>query len=111
MDIWGILLTAFLGFVSAMLVFILQRTITENKKLRIEQERQRSAEEVALKNGMKCILRKHLMDEHEKWMQKRYITSTALENGLAMYHAYKELGGNGMIDHMNDDIAELEVRD
>ena len=111
MDVWAIVLTAFLGFVSAMLAFVLQHTITENRKLRKEQERQRSAQDAALKNGMVCILRKHLMDEHEKWMAKKYITPTALENGLAMYDAYKKLGGNGMIDHMNDDISELQVHD
>lgn len=93
--------------VSAMLVFVLQSTVKENRRLK-----QKKAErDEALAEGMVCVLRKHLMDEHEKWMEKKYITSTALENGLAMYHAYKGLGGNGMIDHMNDDISELPVKD
>lgn len=93
--------------VSGMLIFILQSTIKENRKLK----EKKAAREEALADGMVCVLRKHLMDEHEKWMEKGYITSTALENGLAMYKAYKGLGGNGMIDHMNDDISGLSVRD
>ena len=103
----AIIVSIISSVVSAMLVFVLQSTIKENRRLK-----QKKAErEEALAEGMVCVLRKHLMDEHEKWMEKKYITSTALENGLAMYHAYKGLGGNGMIDHMNDDISELPVRD
>ena len=93
--------------VSGMLIWILQSVIKENRRLK----QKKATREEALAEGMVCVLRKHLMDEHEKWMEKEYITSTALENGLAMYHAYKGLGGNGMIDHMNDDISELPVRD
>ena len=51
------------------------------------------------------------MDEHSVWMAKGYITSTALESGLLMYRAYKGLGGNGMIDHMEEEIQELPIRD
>ena len=103
----AIIISIVSSVVSAMLVFVLQTIIKENRSLK----QKRASREDALAEGMVCVLRKHLMDEHEKWMEKKYITSTALENGLAMYHAYKGLGGNGMIDHMNDDISELPVRD
>ena len=95
------------GVITGMLLFMWQSAVKENRK----HKQKKTDRDEALAEGMVCILRKHLMDEHEKWMSKEYITSTALENGLAMYHAYKGLGGNGMIDHMNDDIAELPVRD
>ena len=107
MEIVTLILSIVSSVVSAMLVFVLQTTIKENRKLK----QKKVDRDEALANGMVCVLRKHLMDEHDKWMGKGYITSTALENGLAMYHAYKQLGGNGMIDHMNDDIAELPVKD
>lgn len=96
---------------SAMLVFLLQSSIRENRKLKKEKEEARSKHEAAIENGMVCVLRKHLMDEHEIWTERGYITSHALENGLAMYRAYKDLGGNGMIDHMEDEIQELPIRD
>lgn len=107
MEILTLVFSIVSSVVSAMLVFALQSTIKENRKLK----QKKAAREEAMAEGIVCVLRKHLMDEHEKWMEKKYITSTALENGLAMYHAYKGLGGNGMIDHMNDDIAELPVKD
>lgn len=97
--------------VSAMLIFVLQSVIRENNRLKREKEAARTKHEAAIENGMVCVLRKHLMDEHDISMARGYITSHALENGLAMYKAYKDLGGNGMIDHMEEEIQTLPIRD
>lgn len=99
------------GLISTILGFILKSKIEEIKKLKVAQEECRTQRDRALENGVVCILRKHLMDEHEIWMQKGYITSKALESGLLMYKAYKQLGGNGMIDHMEEEIQTLPIRD
>lgn len=104
-------LSGVLGLASTILAFVLKSSITENRKLKQEQEKQREVRNTALEEGVVCILRKHLMDEHEIWVQKGYITSHALESGLAMYKAYKALGGNGMIDHMEEEIQELPIKD
>ena len=96
---------------SAMLVFILQSVIRENARLKREKDEKQSTHDRALENGVVCILRKHLMDEHEIWTAKGFITSHALESGLLMYKAYKDLGGNGMIDHMEDEIQALPIKD
>ena len=105
MDILSIVITAVFGFISSMLAYLLQQSHKENKRLKEEQSA------TALENGVVCILRKHLMDEHELWMAKGYITPKALESGLLMYKAYKSLGGNGMIDHMEEEIQQLPIRD
>jgi hypothetical protein len=94
-----------------MLLFFLQSVVKENRRLKQEKDDARDKRDKAMQNGMVCVLRKHLMDEHETWMAKGYITSHALENGLAMYRAYKDLGGNGMIDHMEEEIQGLPIRD
>ena len=99
------------GLISTILGFILKSKIEEIKRLKAAQEECRTQRDRALENGVVCILRKHLMDEHEIWMQKAYITSKALESGLLMYKAYKQLGGNGMIDHMEEEIQTLPIRD
>jgi hypothetical protein len=103
---------------SAMLVFLLQSVIKENKKLKEEQEKEveekKKADEErikAIENGLRCLLRKELIADHEKWMTRGYITSKALESGLLMYDSYKELGGNGMIDHMKDEIESLPIKE
>ena len=83
----------------------------ENKRLKQDQEKQRTDRDKAIEDGLQCILRKHLMDEHEAWMSRGFITPHALENGLSMYKAYKKLGGNGMIDHMEEEIQSLPIKD
>lgn len=107
MNILSIVITAAFGFVSAMLTYLLQQSHKENKQLKEEQKKRATA----LEDGVVCILRKHLMDEHELWVSKGYITPKALESGLLMYKAYKTLGGNGMIDHMEEEIQDLPIKD
>lgn len=110
MDILSTAITIVATVVSGVLVFVLQSVIRENIRLKKEKEEVRSRHEQALENGMVCVLRKHLMDEYNACMEKGYITPTELESGLAMYDAYKGLGGNGMIDHMKEEIETLHVR-
>lgn len=105
--VWGIVSS----IVSAMLVFILQSYIRENRALKREKETKQSAREAALEDGVVCLLRKQLMDDHDVYMEKGYISSKALESTLLMYKAYKALGGNGMIDHMEDEIQGLPIKD
>ena len=111
MDIGAIIISVISTIVAGVSLYILQAKIKENNDLKREQEAKKKKHEAAIENGLVCILRKHLMDEHERWTKEGYITSHALENGLAMYGAYKALGGNGMIDHMEEEIQELPIRD
>lgn len=110
MDILSTVITIVATVVSGVLVFVLQSVIRENSRLKKEKEEARSRHEQALENGMVCVLRKHLMDEYNSCMEKGYITATELESGLAMYDAYKGLGGNGMIDHMKEEIENLHIQ-
>lgn len=109
--VWTVIISGVWTIVSAVLIFLLQQLIKDNRTLKKEKDDQHKARNKALEKGMVCILRKHLMDEHELWMSKGYITAKALENGLSMYQAYKTLGGNGMIDHMEEEIQELPIKD
>ena len=97
--------------VSAILVFILQSLIKENNKLKREKEEHHAKRDKALGDGVQCLLRQRLMDDHAKYMALGHISSKALESGLLAYQAYKALGGNGMIDHMEEEIQELPIRD
>lgn len=107
MNILSIIVTTIFGFVSTVLAAVLVQSIKENKELKAKQAKRSSA----LEDGVVCILRKHLMDDHEYWVDKGYITPKALESSLLMYRAYKALGGNGMIDHMEQEIQELPIKD
>lgn len=105
------------SFTSGMLLFLCQSVIKENRRLKQEREQKEKEEKqkeadrlAALENGVVCLLRKELIAEYEKWMDKGYITQTALEHGLHMYDAYKSLGGNGMVEQMKEEIQELPIK-
>lgn len=104
-------LTGLVSIVAGILLFMLKQKMNENKELKRQKDEAEAARSKALENGVVCILRKHLMDEHEIWIARGYITPKALESGLLMYKAYKDLGGNGMIDHMEEEIQGLPIRD
>lgn len=105
------ILTGLVTIVAGILLFMLKQKMNENKELKRQKDEAEAARSKALENGVVCILRKHLMDEHEIWTARGYITPKALESGLLMYKAYKDLGGNGMIDHMEEEIQALPIRE
>lgn len=101
------IITGLVSIIAGIALFMLKQKMSENKELKRQKAEAEANRTKALENGVVCILRKHLMDEHECWMARGYITPKALESGLLMYEAYKDLGGNGMIDHMEEEIQDL----
>ena len=59
--------------------------------------------------GTMLLLRKCLIDEHNKYMKLEEIPSYAYENFIEMYDAYHNLGGNGMVTKMYEEIHELHI--
>lgn len=95
--------------ISAVLAFVLQSVIRENHEMKQAQEQQRAEHSNALETGVVCLLRVRLIEYHSKYVSLGHITTHGVENWLLMYKAYKQLGGNGMIDHMKDDIEALQI--
>lgn len=60
--------------------------------------------------GTKCLLRVKLIEYHDEYTEKKEIPSYVLENWVEMYNAYKGLGGNGMIEGMNEEIHRLPIK-
>lgn len=56
------------------------------------------------------LLRVQLIEYHEKYMNIGEIPSYAYENFSEMYAAYHELGGNGMVTKMKEEIEELHLK-
>ena len=106
----GYIITGMVSLAVMMLAFLLQSQIKENKALKQEKEQATKEREKALENGVVCLLRVKLIEYHAKYMEMGYITTHAYENWMLMYEAYKALGGNGMIDHMKDEIEELHFK-
>lgn len=60
--------------------------------------------------GTMLLLRVQLIEYHDKYMGLGEIPSYAYENFNEMYAAYHELGGNGMITKMKEEIEELNLK-
>lgn len=86
-----ILLTAFMGYIT--------HHLNQTKKDRDANAR-----------GTMLLLRVQLIEYHELWTKRGYVTKHGLENFLEMYQAYHELGGNGMITQLQHEIEELQIK-
>lgn len=86
-----IVLTALMGYI----VWLLQK-----------QKKDRGANS----KGTMLLLRVQLIEYHDKYTILGSIPSYAYENFCEMYEAYHELGGNGMITKMKEEIDELHLK-
>ena len=60
--------------------------------------------------GTMLILRAKLIEYHKEWTERNYITKHGLQNFIEMYEAYHELGGNGMVTHLLEEVEELQIK-
>lgn len=60
--------------------------------------------------GTMLLLRVQLIEYHAKYMRLGYIPSHAYQNFCEMYEAYHELGRNGMVTKMKQEIDELHLK-
>ena len=86
-----IVLTALMGYI----VWLLK-----------EQKKDRDANS----KGTMLLLRVQLIEYHSKYMALKEIPTYAYENFCEMYKAYHDLGGNGMVTKMYEEIQELHLR-
>jgi hypothetical protein len=104
------IITGVVSLTVAVLAFILQSVIRENRELRKSHEACKTQRQEALENGVLCLLRAELMEYHSKYTERQSVTSHGLQVWLQMYKAYKDLGGNGMVEHMREEIEELHIK-
>lgn len=71
-----------------------------------EQKKDRDANS----KGTMLLLRAKLIEYHKEWTERGYITTHGIQNFLEMYCAYHDLGGNGMVTHLKEEVEKLEVR-
>ena len=86
-----IILTSILGYV----VWLLK-----------EQKKDRDANS----KGTMLLLRVQLIEYHDKYVALGEIPSYAYDNFVEMYNAYHELGGNGMVTKMYNEIQSLHLQ-
>lgn len=102
--------TGLVSLAVVVLGFIIKSLLQENSRLKKEKEAVQAKKEKALENGVVCLLRVKLIEYHAKYMESGEISSHGYENWNLMYKAYSDLGGNGMILHMKEDIEGLHIK-
>ena len=65
-----------------------------------EQKKDRDANS----KGTMLLLRAKLIEYHKEWTERGYITTHGIQNFLEMYNAYHDLGGNGMVTHLKEEV-------
>lgn len=97
-----IVLPIVLGYI----VWLLQTQKTE----RINAEKQSKRAIAANTKGTMLLLRVQLIEYHDKYIERGEIPSYAYENFCEMYDTYHELGGNGMVTKMYEEIQALHIK-
>lgn len=60
--------------------------------------------------GTMLLLKIQLIEYHDKYCELGYIPSYVYDNFVESYEAYHELGGNGLITKMKQEVERLEIR-
>lgn len=60
--------------------------------------------------GTMLLLRVKLIEYHDTYMERGSIPSYAYQNFEEMYDTYRELGGNGMIVKMHEEVHQLHLK-
>lgn len=90
------------GVISSALAFGF-KTLT--KKFKQQASRQK-----ALEQGVQALLRNELIRRYREYETKGEITILDKENISHMYEEYKNLGGNGTVAKMYEEILELPIK-
>lgn len=89
-------LTAVTTGLAGYLVWLAQKTYT-NKS--------------ASARALKALLRAEIRERHHHYVERGWITTHELDEFIDMYNAYKELGGNGTVEKMNNAVTNLPIKE
>lgn len=68
------------------------------------------ADRQAYSKGTMLLLRVQLIEYHDEWVERGYVTKHGLDNFLAMYDSYHELGGNGLVTDLKKQVEDLPIK-
>ena len=93
------------------LLCVICRTLISMLKAYREQK-------VSLDNDRKNLValalataRSQMIEHHEQWTERGYVTRAGLEGFIIKYKAYEELGGNGgLVKQLYNEVMNLPIR-
>ena len=109
-QIVAIIIAISTSVVSAMLVFFLQSTIKENRRLKKEKEQAEQIRDNAIVEGVRQLLSVRMEEMYDQYVCEERIPLRIYRRWSKMYKAYKALGGNGTFEHMNREMEAKHIR-
>lgn len=61
----------------------------------------------ALKKGVQALLRGQMINDYNKWMERKYAPLYARQNFENLWIQYEALGENGVIEDLHDKFLKL----
>ena len=100
-----------MSVISGLLLAIIKGLVDDNRQLKKKKQEEEQIREKAMQDGIMLLLRVQLINIHERYMRDGdgIIPQDAYENFNDMYEVYSELGGNGMVKHMQEAIDKLRL--
>lgn len=89
-------------------LFFCIKKLYDNQKS--SEQRQKLMQE-ANNKGTEALLRDRLFAAYNHYYERGWITVHGLESVNRMYEAYHNLGGNGTVSRLVEQLRELPVRD
>lgn len=83
--------------------------ISRLKKLKNKQEEQ-DHKNKAIENGVQALLRNELIRRYREYESKGEMSILDKENIEHMFKEYENLGGNGTVKQMYDELLELPIK-
>lgn len=109
MDILSVVVGFVSSVISAVLIFVLQAQLKENRELRKAREKDEARKESALENGVRQLLSVRLEEMYDKYAEEDTIPKRAYSRWMKLHAAYKDLNGNGTFDHMKQELSEKHI--
>lgn len=95
-----------MGLIGAAITFYIKKRI---KKLEIRQEIE-IKKQIAIEAGMQALLRDRLIQSYNYHKSKGYCEIHDRDNITNMYRQYHNLGENGVMDRLMDELLDLPVK-
>ncbi len=87
------------GIVAAVLIGLYRKLVTRIKQNKIEGD--------ALRDGLRSLLRRQLIEDCEDAIQQGFCPVTMKDTITDMYQSYHALGGNGTVSGLYEEVQKL----
>ena len=74
------------------------------------KQKKNKEKELAIEQGVQALLRNELIRRYREYEAKGEMSILDKENMEAMFTQYENLGGNGTVKHLMDDLLQLPTK-